>query len=111
MVKVNFDMLSNQCFKNYLEYLIGKVYKILPIQENEPNTLIPYLESLQVELIGNQSLIENIRYDAKFMELVGTIQYLISNKCEHKIYRREVFKCIDIIKLLQNKYFPKVGES
>jgi hypothetical protein len=104
MIEVNYGLMDEQVLANYLNYLIGRLYKILPIQENEPETLKPYLESLQIELVGNSDLIKQIRYDAKFLELLGTIQYFINNQCEHNVYRKEIFKCISIIKKLLKQY-------
>ena len=104
MIEVRYDFLNNECFSNYLKFLIGSVYKILPIQENEPSTLLPYLESLKIELIGNSELIDKIRSDANFLRLLGTIQYLISHEYTHKELKREVFKAINIIQKLQKQY-------
>jgi hypothetical protein len=111
MIEVRYELLNNECFNNYLKFLIGSIYKILPIQENEPDTLLPYLESLKIELIGNLELIEKIRYDGGFLRLLGTIQYLISHECTHKEIRREVFKTIKIIERLQEKYGLKEGDN
>ena len=104
MIEVKYNLLNGECFNNYLKFLIGSVYKILPIQENDPDTLLSYLESLKIELVGNSELIEKVRYDANFLRLLGTIQYLISNECDHKILKREVFKAINIIQKLQKQY-------
>jgi hypothetical protein len=104
LVQVNFDVINDQCFINYLNFLVGKVYKILPISESEPDTLKDYLESLLIEVTGDQIIINKIKYDANFLALSGTLQYLIENKCSHKIMRREVFKSIKIIQDLQKKY-------
>jgi hypothetical protein len=111
MIAVNYGLIPDECFKNYFKFLIGSFYKILPTMEDEPDTLKNYLESLQIELMGNQNLIKQIRYDGNFLKLLGTIQYFIDNECQHKILRKEVFKCINIIKKLQNKYFEKNGEE
>jgi hypothetical protein len=101
---INYELLEGECFTNYLKFLIGKFYKILPIHEENPHTLKSYLESLLIELSGNRMLIEKIKFDANFLTLMGTIQFLIDNECKHEIYKREVMKCINIIKKLQNKY-------
>jgi hypothetical protein len=103
-IKVNYEMLDNKCFVNYFNFLISSMYKILPIVEEEPETLKSYLESLQIELIGNQSLFEKIRYDANFISLLAILNYFINNECSHKTYKREVFKCINIIEGLKEKY-------
>jgi hypothetical protein len=104
MIEVNYGILPDKCFSNYMQFLIGQFYKVIPIYENEPETLQSYLKSLEIELIGNQSLINDIRHDANFMKLVGTIQYFIDNQCDHTVYRKEIFKCINIIKKLLQKY-------
>lgn len=105
MVKVNYDAINdNQFFLNYLNFLIGRVYKILPISEDEPVTLKSYLDSLVLELLGSKDLILKLKKDASFLSLIATLQSLSENQYEHKVIRSEVFKCIDIIKKLIDKY-------
>jgi hypothetical protein len=104
VVQVNLDSLNNQFFINYLDFLISKVFKILPISEEQPETLRDYLESLIIELKGNQSLISQIKCDANFLSLLGTLQYFVENDCSHRTIKKEVFKCINIIQGLQEKY-------
>lgn len=107
MVQVNFDLIHDQFFINYLNFLISKVYKILPIVETEPETIRDYLDSLILELKGSQQLMTKIKHDAKFISLLSTLQYFADNPCTHKVYKREVFKCIKIIQGLQDKYSIK----
>ena len=107
MIQVNYDAISDEFFVNYLNFLISKVFKILPISEQEPDTLRDYLDSLIIELKGSQSLIIKIKHDASFISLLGILQYFAENQCSHKVYKREVFKAINIIQSLQEKYFKK----
>jgi hypothetical protein len=44
-IQVNFDLFDNKCFINYLNFLTGRIFKILPISESEPSTLSNYIES------------------------------------------------------------------
>jgi hypothetical protein len=104
MIKTNYDVFNDDFFKNYLNFLISKVFKILPISENEPDTLKNYLESLILELSGSRELFNKIRYDANFISLLAILNYFINNECSHKTYKREVFKCINIIEGLKEKY-------
>ena len=103
-IQVNYDLLDDKCFINYLNFLIGGFYKILPISEEEPSTLYDYMSSLKMELIGNSELIERIKHDALFLSLIGSLQYLITNECDHKTLRNSVLKCINIVKKLLKKY-------
>lgn len=103
-IQVNFDLFDNKCFINYLNFLTGRIFKILPISESDPITLHDYIESLQLELIGNSNLIEKIKHDAQFLSLIGMLQYLADNQCSHKVIKREVMKGIAITKKLLQKY-------
>lgn len=105
MVKVNYDAINdNQFFLNYLNFLINRVYKILPISEDEPVTLKSYLDSLVLELLGSKDLILKLKKDASFLSLIATLQSLSENQYSHNVIRSEVFKCIDIIKKLIDRY-------
>lgn len=105
MVKVNLDAITDdEFFINYLNFLINRVYKILPISESEPNTLKSYTDSLVLELLGSKDLILKLRKDANFLSLIAILQSLSENKYPHDVIKREVFKCISIIKKLIEKY-------
>jgi hypothetical protein len=101
MVQVNYEIFDDKYLINYLNFLINKVYKILPISEREPETLKDYLESLLIELSGSKELIDKIKYDANFISVMSTLQYFTSNEYNHKTLRREIFKCIKIIEKLK----------
>lgn len=104
MVKVNIEVIDNQFFLNYLNFLINRVYKILPISETEPETLKSYLDSLILELVGSKDLILKLKKDAIFLSLIATLQSLSENKYSHSTIKSQTFKCIDIIKKLIDKY-------
>lgn len=107
MVQVNLQNLNDQFFMNYLNFLISKVFKILPISEQEPETLKDYLDSLILELKGSQSLIIKIKHDASFVSLLAILQYFTENECSHKVIKKETFRAINIIQGLQKKYIEK----
>lgn len=105
MVKVNIDAFNDDRFlANYLNFLIGRVFKILPIFENEPDTLTDYLESLLIELTGAKSIVNKLKHDVLFLSLLSILQYISENKCDHKVLKREIFKCIGIVEKLKEKY-------
>ncbi|MCK9319420.1 hypothetical protein [Methanoculleus sp.] len=104
MIEVKYENIPDEMLVNYFNFLIGKVYKILPISEKEPDTLKEYLESLILELRGSKELISKLRNEGSFISLLSIIQYFIDNECTHRELKREVFKSIDIIQKLQKKY-------
>ena len=105
MIETKYYAIPNQYFANYFKFLIGRVWKILPMTEEENIHLKDYMESLQRELIGNMNLVESLKYDGYFITLLNKIEFLINEECEHQVLRKEVFECVDLINKLQSKYF------
>lgn len=96
--------LPNKVVQKYLKALIGQFYKILPIKESGEPSLGKYMNSLQREMIGCQSLIIALNNDELYLSLLAVLQYLIENDCDTDIVKSEVFKAISICKKLQKKY-------
>lgn len=107
MIEVKYGLLPKENFCRYFEFLINKTYKILPLKEGKSDTLKSYLESYQRELIGNMDLVPMLVNEPKFITVLNTIQYLISEEYSDKICKREVFKCIRILEEINEKYFKE----
>lgn len=73
-------------------------------EENEPS-LVVYMESLQMELLGCKSLVAELKNDPAYLSLLSVLQYLIDNPTysTHKV-KREVFRAISICNKLKAKY-------
>ena len=108
MIEVKYGMLPKENFCRYFEFLINKTYKILPLKEEKSDTLKSYLESYQRELIGNMDLVPLLVDEPKFITVLNTMQFLISEEYSDKICKREVFKCIRILEEINEKYFKEV---
>lgn len=104
--------LSGEILYNYLRRLVNQFFKILPIRENEEDTVVTYMESLQVELLGCDALICSLHEDASFLSLLSILQYLIDHPVSSiAVYKREVFKAISLCNKLKALYAeaPKGG--
>lgn len=96
---------SNELMSNYLHTLVNRLFKILPIREQNDDSLPKYLHSLQIELLGSQSLIKAFQDDAIFLTILSILQYLIDNpNCSVKTVRREVFHTISLCNKLKATY-------
>lgn len=107
MIEVKYGLLPKENFCRYFEFLINKTYKILPLKEEKSDTLKSYLESYQRELIGNKDLISELVDEPRFITVLNTMQFLISEEYSDKVCKREVFKCIHILEEIRNKYFKE----
>ena len=97
MIEVKYGALPRENFCKYFEFLINKTYKILPLKEEKSDTLKSYLESYLNE--------------PRFITVLNTMQFLISEEYSNKVCKREVFKCIRILEEINEKYFKEVDSN
>ena len=99
------DNLSASLITHYINALVNKFVKILPIKENEEHTLHTYLKSLQAELLGCKGLIKKVNDDPLLLTMIAILQFLIDNpECSKSEVKREVFRAISICNKLKTKY-------
>lgn len=91
------NKIPHKAFACYLKQLINKVYKILPMYEEENANLRSYIQSLEREMTGTYRLCDSICEDAKFLSVIGIIHYLHTEEYDVKVCKQEVFKAIGII--------------
>lgn len=106
-IRTKYGDIQSRNYQKYFELLVGKTYKILPMYEENSPTLRNYLESYDRELIGNTDLLDILKNEPQFITLLNTIQYLIDETYSIDVCKKEVFKCIHILKSINNKYFVK----
>lgn len=108
MIDVKYGLLPKENFCRYFNFLINKTYKILPLKEENSDTLKSYLESYLRELIGNKDLVSVLVDEPRFITVLNTMQFLISEEYSDRVCKREVFKCIRILEEINEKYFKEV---
>ena len=98
------ESIPEEMLLNRLQKLTNQFYKILPLRENNVETLPEYMKSLMLEMLGAKDLIETLQNDAIYLTLLSILSYLISNDCDVETVRREVFKSLNLIKKITTKY-------
>lgn len=90
----------------YLESLVNSVFKILPLYEESNVGVETYIESLLFDLDSYEDVIE-AEHGAEYISLMLTLTSLkkevIKNDGKKVIVKREVFKCINVIKNMAGK--------
>lgn len=109
MITSNNTEVNDRMVSNYINTLVNRFYKILPIKESGEDTLKRYLEGLQREMIGLRDLITLIHDDDRYLTLLTIIQYFIDHDTDVATVRTDVFKAISILKKLQKKYCVSEG--
>lgn len=116
--------LNDVMFVKYMEGLVDRFFKILPIKEsiegiNSSNksqleyadneftveSLCAYIKSLHLELLGCHNLMVVLQDDPQFMTLLNILQYFIDypNTPVDEV-RREVFHAISVCNKLKRRY-------
>ena len=103
MIDTQYNPVSERLYSNYFRTLIGKFYKILPMCEEMSPTVDKYISGLIFELTGGTKIIEDIKYDGRYMSLIFSLGGL-SDCDDLKVCKREVFKCIRIIEEIIKEY-------
>ena len=98
--QINPELLSN-----YLKSLVNRFFKILPMRENNEKSLITYMQSLQIELLGCKSFLNIINNEPDYLTILSILQYLIDNpECSVVTVKREVFRAISVCNRLRSKF-------
>lgn len=100
--------IEAEVLHNYFRNLVNHFFKILPIREQNEESLTTYMQSLQAELLGCKGLVSAIQNDASYLTLLSILQYLIDNpECTVREVKCEVFRAISICNKLKAQYASK----
>ncbi|MDS7057043.1 hypothetical protein NXG04_07070 [Klebsiella pneumoniae] len=90
----------------YLNSVVNSVFKILPLFEEKNVGVDTYIESLLFELYGLQEAV-NVEHSSEYISLLSTLESIraeIGRENSRKAtVKREIFKCINIIKNMVGK--------
>lgn len=103
MIKTKYDFISKKLCENYLNELIGRLYKILPMKEENSSTVEVYTESLISELTGGRGVLTEIGNDWQYLGIINSLEFI--KECRNTaVCKREIFKCIRWVNNLKQKY-------
>ena len=103
----NINIYSNSNCYSYLNHLVNRIYKILPLKESNSPTLDSYLQSLELELKGFKPFNTIIKNDPIVLSVFNILEFIKNEDCPHDVYKKEVFRCINIIQKINKKYFEE----
>ena len=108
MLKTAFHCdIPEETLAYYFRVLVGKVFKVLPMAEENKDSAKIYLTGLRFELRGVKRLFKILRDDPAFVSLLGIITELTQNIEEEEytveVIKREVFQAISICQKLEQQ--------
>lgn len=85
----------------YLDALVNSVFKILPLYEERNDGIQTYIESLLFELYGLDKVFD-IKDSYEYVSVLSILESIkeevAKENSKKRVIKREVFKCINIIK-------------
>lgn len=97
---------NNEKLVVYLNSVVNSVFKILPLYEEQNVGVKTYIESLLFELYGLEEAV-SMEHSYEYISLLSNLESVkkeVSKDDSKKpIIKREVFKCINIIKNMIGK--------
>lgn len=92
--------ISEKDYRNYLIQLKDRVWKILPMYEEENETIAEYIESVNFELQGLRGLIGELPHGIWYVKSLATLNQLkveTAEKDRQKKVKKEIFKVLNTI--------------
>ncbi|MCM1315245.1 MAG: hypothetical protein NC244_07760 [Alistipes senegalensis] len=103
-IKTLYNPIPLKLFENYLDTLINRIFKILPLKEEKSQTVDVYIMNLLSELTGNYQLIAQIHNDSLYETVLANLQSLIGVQTN---YRTIVLNTISVVEQIKTKYCKK----
>lgn len=97
-------IIDDKMVKRYLQGTVDKVFKILPLYEENNPTLKEYINSLIIELKGFVAVYGSVGIE-EYITVIATLQGLqsiIDSKGNQPVVKREVFKSIEMVNKISN---------
>lgn len=96
--------VSSELFNNYLDALVNRLFKIIPLYEESNGGLYTYTQSLLFELYGLNDSVVDISTKPEYVIIVSTLESIADSvlfEDTQKVVRRETLKCMDIVKKMK----------
>lgn len=101
-METKYGQLPDELLISYVNGMIPKVYKMMPMKEKETDSLHSYMESTLSEFIGQKKLVYKLKDNEEFLSILGTLEGLLDQD-DFKKFRSDIFKTIKLIEKLKIK--------
>lgn len=83
--------------KEFLANMIGNIFKILPLYDENNIGLQSHIDSVAIQLIGAMDTFQDLRTNQKYISIINSINFLRKNDYTKKQCKREVLRCTNIL--------------
>ena len=83
--------------KEFLTEMIGNIYKILPLNDENNIGTLSYIESIAIQLTGSLETFPELKNNQKYISIINSINYLSKNNFTKNQCRREILRSTNIL--------------
>lgn len=83
--------------KNFLEYMIGHIFKILPLNDNNNDGLKDHIDSVTIQLIGALDTYPELKASQKYISIINSMNFLRKEEFTKRQCKREILRCTNIL--------------
>jgi hypothetical protein len=102
-MKTKYGSIHHSVAEKGFQQYVGKFFKILPMYEEQCQTLNQYIQSLNREMIGLSNLVSELENQEEFLTLVATLEGLCRSDISVEEVKSDVFKSISILKKMKSR--------
>jgi len=92
-VITKYGTITDEQFDRYKKSVIGRIYAILPMKEEDVPTIKEYISGL------NRELVESLEVFGKCERVLSVVCLLngVIEQTDHATYRKDILRCCNII--------------
>lgn len=100
-METKYGQLPDEMLLVYVNGMIAKVWKMIPMHEKGTTSLPKYIESISREFVGQKELVDELKNNEEFLTILCVMESLL-NQNDFTIFRSDVFKTINLIERLKS---------
>lgn len=100
-MNTKYGKLPDEMLFDYMDKMINKVWKMLPMREENVPTLAFYIESILREFVSQKELVDCFKKNGSYIEILGIIEGLLTQE-DYLTYRSDVLRAVNSIKRLKS---------
>ncbi|GLB26604.1 hypothetical protein LXJ15735_28450 [Lacrimispora xylanolytica] len=86
----------------FLKYMIGSIYKILPLNDANNHAVKDYIDSISIQLVGALYTFPELTTNQKYVSIINSVNFLRKENFTKRQCKREVLRCTNILqKMIQ----------
>ena len=85
---------------DFLKYMIGNIYKILPLNDENNCGVQEHIDSVTIQLIGALDTYPELKANQRYISIINSMNFLRKNDYTQRQCKREILRCTNTLQKL-----------